>query len=285
MKTLYIDIYFLINFTVDLISLHFAAMLSHNRAENKRLLVAALLGALISSVCVLIDLPFVTLLLFVVTVIFSAVFCCSDTGAKGRMVFGISLIVFLSLVGGIVSFVWNLLDDALADFLIEGDVVNRKMLFFALIALLSIGVFKMLITVMNTGKIETKVEFEIKFLDKTCYTEALVDTGNLAIDPLSMKPVLIIKKKLARTFISEDIINLNDVDALDKKTKKRIRLIPLTKGGETHVYVGFVPDDVKVHYAGKAYSADVTVAIDKEGGDFGGFLALMPYSAVSNAFR
>ena len=76
MKTLYIDIYFLINFTVDLISLHFAAMLSHNRAENKRLLVAALLGALISSVCVLIDLPFVTLLLFVVTVIFSAVFCC-----------------------------------------------------------------------------------------------------------------------------------------------------------------------------------------------------------------
>lgn len=285
MKTLYIDIYFLINFTVDLISLHFAAMLSHNRAENKRLLVAALLGALISSVCVLIDLPFVTLLLFVVTVIFSAVFCCRDTGAKGRMVFGISLIVFLSLVGGIVSFVWNLLDDALADFLIEGDVVNRKMLFFALIALLSIGVFKMLITVMNTGKIETKVEFEIKFLDKTCYTEALVDTGNLAIDPLSMKPVLIIKKELARTFISEDIISLNDVDALDKKTKKRIRLIPLTKSGETHVYVGFVPDDVKVHYAGKAYSADVTVAIDKEGGDFGGFLALMPYSAVSNAFR
>ena len=285
MKTLYIDIYFLINFTVDLISLHFAAMLSHNRAENKRLLVAALLGALISSVCVLIDLPFVTLLLFVVTVIFSAVFCCRDTGAKGRMVFGISLIVFLSLVGGIVSFVWNLLDDALADFLIEGDVVNRKMLFFALIALLSIGVFKMLITVMNTGKIETKVEFEIKFLDKTCYTEALVDTGNLAIDPLSMKPVLIIKKELARTFISEDIISLNDVDALDKKTKKRIRLIPLTKSDETHVYVGFVPDDVKVHYAGKAYSADVTVAIDKEGGDFGGFLALMPYSAVSNAFR
>ena len=44
-------------------------------------------------------------------------------------------------------------------------------------------------------------------------------------------------------------------------------------------------DDVKVHYNGKTYSADVTVAIDKEGGDFGGFLALMPYSAVSNAFR
>lgn len=285
MKTLYIDIYFLINFTVDLISLHFAAMLSHTRSENKRLLLSALLGALSACVSVLIDSAILTLFFFIATVVFASVFCCKDTGAKGRAVFGISLIIFLSLVGGIVSFLWNLLDDAFSDYLIEGDVVNRKMLFFALIALLSIGVFKMLITVMNTGKIETRVEFEVKFLDKTCYTEALIDTGNLAIDPLSMKPVLIIKKELARTFISEDIINLNDVDALDRSIKKRMRLIPLTKGGETHVYVGFVPDDVKVHYNGKTYSADVTVAIDKEGGDFGGFLALMPYSAVSNAFR
>ncbi len=285
MKTLYIDIYFLINFTVDLISLHFAAMLSRNKTSNRRLLISALLGALSACTSVLIGSPIISVALFFATVVFASVFCCKDIGAKGRAVFGISLIIFLSLVGGIVSFVWSLLEDAFSDFFIEGDVVNRKMLFFALIALLSIGVFKMLITVMNTGKIETRVEFEIKFIGKTCLTEALIDTGNLAMDPLGMKPVLIMKKELARRFVSEDIINLTDVDALDKNIKKRIRLIPLTKGGETHVYIGFVPDEVKVHRNGKVYSADVTVAIDKEGGDYGGFLALMPYSAVSNAFR
>ena len=285
MKTLYIDIFFLINFTVDLISLHFAAMLSRTKTSNKRLLISALLGALSACASVLISFPIISVVFFFATVVFASVFCCKDIGAKGRAVFGISLIIFLSLVGGIVSFVWNLLEDTFSDFLVEGDIVNRKMLFFALIALLSIGVFKMLITVMNTGKIETRVEFEIKFLGKTCLTEALIDTGNLAIDPLSMKPVLIMKKELARRFISEDIIDLTDVDALDKNIKKRIRLIPLTKGGETHVYIGFLPDEVKVHHSGKVYSADVTVAIDKEGGDFGGFLALMPYSAVSNAFR
>lgn len=285
MKTLYIDIYFLINFTVDLISLHFAAMLSRTKASNRRLLIAALLGAISACASVLISRPVISLVFFFATVVFASVFCCKETSAKGRAVFGISLIIFLSLVGGIVSFLWNLLEDAFSDYLIEGDVVNRKMLFFALIALLSIGVFKMLITVMNTGKIETRVEFEIKFLDKTCLTEALIDTGNLAMDPLGMKPVLIMKKELARRFVPEDIINLDDVDALDKNIKRRIRLIPLTKGGATHVYTGFVPDEVKVYHSGKVYSADVTVAIDKEGGDFGGFLALMPYSAVSNAFN
>ena len=159
------------------------------------------------------------------------------------------------------------------------------MLFFSLIALLSIGVFKMLITIMSTGKIDTTVEIKVQFLDQECYAEALIDTGNLAMDPLGMKPVLIIKKELARKFLSDDIINLSDIDSLDTKTKKKIRLIPLTKEGATHVHIGFVPDDVKVHRNGREYSVDVTIAIDKEGGDFGGFLALMPYSAVSNVFN
>lgn len=285
MKTLYIDIYFLINFTVDLISLHFAAMLSRTKTSNKKLLISALLGALSACVSVLIASPLVSLIMFLATIIVASVFCCIGSSHKGRAVFGISLMIFLSLVGGIVSFIWNLLEDAFSDYLIEGDVVNRKMLFFSLIALLSIGVFKMLITIMSTGKIDTTVEIKMQFLDQECYAEALIDTGNLAMDPLGMKPVLIIKKELARKFLSDDIINLSDIDSLDTKTKKKIRLIPLTKEGVTHVYVGFVPDDVKVRRNGREYSVDVTIAIDKEGGDFGGFLALMPYSAVSNVFN
>jgi hypothetical protein len=75
------------------------------------------------------------------------------------------------------------------------------------------------------------------------------------------------------------------VDELEKNIKKRIRLIPLTKNGATHVYVGFTPDDVKVYHNGKTVSIDVTVAIDKEGGEFGGLLALMPFSAISNAIN
>ena len=285
MKILYIDIYFLINFTVDLISLHFAALFARTKAPNKRLLISALIGAFATCVSVLISSSVISFIVFFATVIFASMFCCIGASYKGRAVFGISLMIFLSLVGGIVSFVWNLLEDAFSDYLIEGDVVNRKMLFFALIVLLSIGVFKMLITVMNTAKIDTMIEVEMHFLGNGCSAEALIDTGNLAFDPLVMKPVLIIKKELARRFIPVDIIDLSDIDSLDSKVKKRIRLIPITKEGATHVYLGFVPDNVKVRRNGREYSIDVTVAIDKEGGDFGGFLALMPYSAVSNVFN
>ena len=42
-KTLYIDIYFLLNFIIDLVSLHFAALFAGIKVSNKRLLLSALI--------------------------------------------------------------------------------------------------------------------------------------------------------------------------------------------------------------------------------------------------
>ena len=282
MKTLYIDIFFLINFTIDLISLHFAAILSKLKVSNRRLLISAMLGAASACLSVFVEIAIIDIIILFLTLTLVSYICGQNAGRKGKLIFIIFLIIFLSLVGSTVSLVWNYLEDAFSDYLIENDTINRKMLFFALIALLSIGVFKMLIAVMNSGKIETTVDVEISFLGKSCFAGALIDTGNLAMDPLGMKPVLIIKKKLAEKFVSEEILNLSNVDDLDRNIKKRIRLVPLTKSGTTHVYTGFVPNDVKVLTNGKKSSVDVTVIIDKEGGDFGGYLALMPFSAISN---
>lgn len=283
MKTLYIDIYFLVNFTVDIISLHFAALFSKIKVSNRRLLFSALVGGIVACLTVLVDYPLIDIVVFTCTIVFASIFCGNNAGPKGKAAFGISLIVFLSLVGGMVSFVWNMLEDAFSDYLIENDVVNRKMLFFALIALLSIGVFKMLIAVMNFGKVEAVAEINIEFMGRSSQSMAWVDTGNLALDPLGMKPVLIIKKELAERFVPQNIINLTDVDLLDRGVKKKIRLVPLAKNGVTHVYIGFVPDKVEVRYNNRLSYVDVTIVIDKEGGDFGGYLALMPFSAISNA--
>ena len=53
MKTIYIDVYFLINFSVDLLALYFAAMFMKIRATNLRLVLAALVGALYAVIGVL----------------------------------------------------------------------------------------------------------------------------------------------------------------------------------------------------------------------------------------
>ena len=141
----------------------------------------------------------------------------------------------------------------------------------------------MLISFFSNNESEGSVDLEISFREKMTKVSAFVDSGNLAIDPMDMSPVVLLKKDMAKDILPENIINLCDVDSLDRETKKRIRLIPVTRGGHTHVLVGIKADSVKLVRGDNSEELFVTVAIDKEGGSFGGYKALMPSAALDNA--
>ena len=53
MRVLYIDVYFLINFTVDLLALYFASLLLHFPVFRWRLTVSALIGACSAAISLL----------------------------------------------------------------------------------------------------------------------------------------------------------------------------------------------------------------------------------------
>jgi hypothetical protein len=126
------------------------------------------------------------------------------------------------------------------------------------------------------------VKIKIEFLGKSILSEAFIDSGNLALDPMDMRPVMFIKEHKAREFLPENIINLKDPDLLDKAIRKRIRLIPVSTGTKTRVLTGIKVDKVFVLCKGRQEEISVTLAIDSEGGDYGGFDLLMPAAAISN---
>ena len=49
MKTLYIDVYFMINFTVDILAVFIAARMIHARITVKRLIMSGTVGALFAT--------------------------------------------------------------------------------------------------------------------------------------------------------------------------------------------------------------------------------------------
>jgi hypothetical protein len=183
-----------------------------------------------------------------------------------------AFLVFEALVGGGVSLIWNLFDKYLSHFFnsADGGALNRKMLFLSLVVLLCIGVFKMLVSFFSNIESEGSVDVEISFLDSKTTVSAFIDSGNLAKDPMDMSPVLLIKKDLAKMILPENIIELSNIDGLERAVKKRIRLIPISRGGETHVLVGVKADTVRVKRGDGFEELRVTIAIDKEGGSFGG---------------
>lgn len=287
MKTLYIDVYFLINFTVDLLALYFASCFSKVPTSTKRLLISSAVGALIAVGVVL--LPEYAILKFIIAtagLIAMGFIAPKRVSVRRKLKFVFAFLIFEALLGGAVSFLWGILDKYISNFFdgAEGGAVNRKMLFLSLIVLLSIGVFKMLVSFFSNIESEGSVDVEISFLDNTAVVSAFVDSGNLAVDPMDLSPILLLKKEVAKTILPENIIELSNIDSLERKVKKRIRLVPLSRGGETHVMVGVKADAVRL-VGGKNEELRVTLVIDKEGGDFGGYKALMPAAALDNAIR
>ena len=282
MRTLYIDVYFMINFTVDAISLYFAAIFAQIPTTVRRINLASVLGAVAACVIVLVsEMLWLRLVLTVLSLIGMGMVGASVSGAR-RLRYIALFIVFEALVGGIVTFVWDLLDRYAYEILesSSGGPVNRRLLLFSVIVLLSFGVFKMLVSFFSKTRCEGSVLLEICFLGQTVRTEAFVDSGNLAIDPMDMRPVMLLKRRLAEEFLPQGVLHLSDPDLLDRDIRRRIRLIPVSRGGVTHVLVGVRADKVSVISDEGEQEVSVTLAIDREEGSFGGFDALMPSAAL-----
>lgn len=283
MQTLYIDVYFLINFTVDFLSLYFASLFSKVPSGGKRMVLSSLVGALAASLIIFLpEVPLVKMLISALSLVLCGVIATVSVSLKRRMKFVLSFLIFQALVGGIVSYLWHIFDIYLFDALSlsGGAPVNRKMLSFSVIVLISIGVFKMIVSFFSNIVGDGSVELEIKYYGKELRCEAFVDSGNLAIDPMDMCPILFIKEELAEKLFPENVVRLSDPDVLDRDVRRRIRLIPVSRGGVTHVLTGVKVDGVSICRGDEREPVAVTIAIDKESGSYGGFSALIPSGVV-----
>ncbi len=285
LQTLYIDVYFLVNFTVDLIAAYFGALFSKVPTSVLRIGLTAFVGA--CSAVVLVFMPPEPI--FGIFVSVGTLFAMAATVSRGvrfsrRLKFIFSFLIFSSLVGGGAYFLFGIFDRYLGGvFENSGGSANGKILFFSVIVLFSIGVFKMIVSFFSNIEGEDSVEIEVCFCGKTLRTEAFVDSGNLAIDPMDMRPVMLIKESAARDLFPESVVSLRDPDLLSREERRRIRLIPISRGGTTHVLTGVRTDGVCVVMDGALEPISVTVAIDKEEGSYGGFDVLVPSAVIRDA--
>ncbi len=286
MQTLYIDVYFLINFTVDLLTLYFSTLFSRVPTNIKRLLIAAILGAAAAVFIIFLpEIPMLKMLVSAVSVCIFGYVATERISIKRRIKFIISFFIFEALVGGCVSYIWGIFDKYLYDKFSSAESVpiNRKILFLAVILLISIGVFRMIVSFFSNIVNAGSAELEIKCLDKTIKCEAFVDSGNLAVDPMDMQPIIFIKEELACELLPNNVVNLRDPDTLSRDMRKRIRLIPVSRGGVTHVLTGIKVDEINICKEDKRAGVTATLAIDKEKGSYGGFSVLIPSGVVSDA--
>lgn len=273
----------MINFTVDILAVFIALRMTHIKANVKKLIAVGILGGICASAELFVKNVFLNVAIAVVFVTSITAICAWKNTFLRKIKFMLSFYISSFLIGGAVNFIYNLLDKYLDKLTTSGSgEVNRKAIIFSLIILLIIGVLRVFIMMFSETVNEKSVRIKIEIEDKILEVDALVDTGNLVKDPMNMNPVIFLKKRVAKTILSNEVMELSDLDNLTPDFRKRIRLVPVTKSGVTHVMTGVRVDSVSFSGSKRDEKIDATVVIDKEEGTYGGYYALAPYVAICN---
>ena len=282
MQTIYIDVYFLINFTVDLLALYFAGEFTKIPIFTPRLLMASFIGAAYAVFGVLfLDSSHVMYLLSVVIIVLSCAISSGRVSMHRKIKYTIAFLLCEIVMGGLVYYAYCLLDKYFdtSDF-VASDSGNRKFLIISIILLLSLGALKFLISTISDMRAIHSAKVSVSFSGRDTCFEAFVDSGNMAIDPFDRTPVMLVTAKQA-----EKIFGLSVLDedfTKNTKVKSKIRVIPLSFGTEKKILYGIRPDTVRVATNNASEDVSLVIAIDKEGAGYNGYSALIPLSALEN---
>ena len=284
METIYIDVYCLINFTVDVLALHFASVFSKISTSVLRLLIAAVIGALYAVFGVLlIEKSEIMYLLAVVFLFVMVIITSKGVGFYRRIKYCIALVIFNVIIGGLVYYGYCLLDKIfVSDDLIVAGGENRNILILSLIVLLSIGVLKLFISVFGNTHYEKKVVLTVVYNGEQTTFEAFVDSGNLAVDPFDKTPVMLVNSELSKKIFGIDAITKDVFYNSGYELKKRVRIIPVSFGGEKKILYGIKPDNIYTVAGKKNEKLSLIVATDEKGDSYGGYSALIPISVLDS---
>ncbi len=109
----------------------------------------------------------------------------------------------------------------------------------------------------------------------------LLDTGNLAKEPISGKYVVLLSGSKARRLIGDDLFDAANRKDSERLLKKRFRLICASGvDGETHTYYAFLPDSMRMTGAEKSADMDAYIAICEKDYNFGGCDGIVHPAAV-----
>lgn len=128
---------------------------------------------------------------------------------------------------------------------------------------------------------------EIEENGKSVTVSALIDSGNLLSDPLSARPVILVRRRELEPLLPPRLFSLLESDAdtaLPLSVQRKVRIIPMEGIGGRVTLLGYRPDAILCFRAQRPtqkQALDAVIAIcEKELRDFGGHGAILPARIV-----
>lgn len=263
--TVYADILFLVDASMDLVAVWLCARLLHRSVTIPRLLLASAAGG-VGSV-ILLFMPQSAAITFCGGVLISSAMTVLAFGRQKRRLFFILWITLwgcATLLGGLLTMLMRLGQPVYA----AAGSASYPLFYGA-----AFGICTLCMRFWRQKRYVRTAKLHIRHGSWQADVEALVDTGNLVVDPCSGTPVVFLAASSAPDFPISDMLRLEDCPAWFART---IRIIPTkTIHGERSM-TGFLAEECIVN--GIARRAVVVV---ERSADYGSCGALCPASLCS----
>ena len=274
----YVDLYFLINASMDLLCLAMTAAILHRAAKRWRLILSAVVGGAYAVGILLAGIGGVTgvLLDLCMAVLLAAIAFATRGGSAGRLLRSAGAYALLSaLLGGLMTVLYRFLNRLnLPLEALQGDGLSAWM--FAVLAAVA-GFFT-----LRGGKLFRRsgatraVGLEIAVEGRIATLQALVDSGNLLTDPLSGRSVIVADPaKLTPQLPPALLEALAHPTGAQEKYARRVRLIPARTATGEGMLAAFSPDRLTVIDGKERTEVNDLVALSPLGDAAKGFDALI----------
>ncbi len=239
----YVDLFFLINFSMDYICLYITSKIVRQKVNAKKYIIASIIGGAYSVLALFFT--FHSIIAFIIDMLICIIMisiCFCAKGNEKRHVFGTALLYIgiSMLLGGVMTAIFNLLNRLDIDLSgLSNDGAHTYT--FAIIAVISAALSTKGISLITKKNRHKEYWVRIYINGRVCSLFGFVDTGNLVQDVLSGKSIIFIDRSASKDTI--------DPDAETKFYKGEIiykgsRLIPISTANGSSMTLVFAPDKV-----------------------------------------
>ncbi len=283
-QTVYVDLYFLINFSMDFLCFFLTAKLLDRKLSIGRGLLGAALGGLYADVSLFV--PFGYGISLLLDILACGVMCAVVFGERRKWrSLPLYLLVYTAIsmaLGGFMTALFHLFNrSALFDGIEQTESDGISVWVFALLALLSAG-----ITMLGGRFFRKRTErryaaIEVVYGGRSVRLHALADSGNLLREPIGGRPCIIADPSSMAQVLPKELIEagreeIPSLERLLQRDMKNVRLIPTKTASGTSMLLGVRVERITVDSGSGSHVVDAVVVLAKSGDGFGGSDALIP---------
>lgn len=258
--TIYIDVIFLENLIMNSIILYATAIILKMKPKTIRVIVSSAIGSIYAIITYVTEMQIYTSAILKAILAIIMVYIAFNPHNAKKMLKQVSIFYLTSFVfGGVTLYLIYYIkpqEILMKNGIYVGEYILKVIMLGAIVAFVTIKIsLKIIKTKISPKDMYCKISFRLN--EKIIETKAMIDTGNLAKEPITNIPVVIVESTLLEEVLPKQILNnLENIlggdfsqisNEIQEKYKSRLRCIPFSSlGNQNGMLLGLRADEIQV---------------------------------------